>query len=159
MHSLVPSLFDYKLSPESMGRLGHIVITFSHAAAELGRAYSRLNPDSTSGWRDRLDDQVKFLRLHVRDGNNPEIADLVRELRWVTKKTVFARNMIAHGILLYAENGDVSFWSHERRRELALQDVLNLEPCFNYMLWVSVFINWSLAGIRPHKPLPVRPSS
>lgn len=159
MSSFVPSIFNYKLSPDSMARLGHIVITFSHAAAELGRAYSRLNPDWTEGSWARIDDQVRFLYLHVRDGNSPEIADLVRELRWATKRTVFARNMIAHGILLYAENGDVSFWSHDRRRELALQDVLNLEPCFNYMLWVSVFITWALAGITPHKPLPMRPSS
>lgn len=165
---MVQPFYNFQHADDQLATIGRIMVTFSHIEFHLNDVLttlrSRANRDELPHYpTEQIGRKLREAKKLLNRGLAPEVAELWNEFRLAMAHALPARNMIAHGILLYDEKNEISFWSQSRRKELPLLTVMGAEKWANYGLHVSFHAYQHLhpspfdGEVKLPKPLPDRP--
>ncbi|MDO9588828.1 MAG: hypothetical protein Q7J13_12960 [Brevundimonas sp.] len=165
---MVKSLYNYRLSDEDLISIGRLMVGFAMFESHLnyilftlrGRAERDVIPSHPTELAGRKLKEVKKL---MNRGVAPEIDSFWQEIRLSMAHALPARNMVGHGVLVYATDGEISFWSQSRLKELPLSSVLGAEKWVNYAIHAAFHAQQHLnpnpdGTVHVPQPLPDRPA-
>lgn len=157
-----------KLLDSELQAVGRIIVTYAmiefHVENVLGFLMVHTQIFLLQGFDGKMfaDGPMKYklsnLKWLVKTGLSPEIEALHKEFRWAMATVTKTRNMLAHGIVLTADNGDISFWSQQRLKEMPMGDLTRDDIRVVYAHQVAQHMSWAVRGITPPYALPHRPS-
>jgi hypothetical protein len=162
----------FGLSPTELKALGLFIVTCSELENHINDVLTSLRGAANGGHamavtRESTDRKMKEIRslAESREGSD-ELLVLANEVRWAIKTVQRARNMLAHGRLLYDSEARISFWSVWKSNEMSMADMQAARAKAIYAMKVTRHIQWKLmvnavGGIFPitaPPPLPGRPA-
>ncbi|HEY1606668.1 MAG TPA: hypothetical protein VGF77_13830 [Allosphingosinicella sp.] len=162
---MTPRLLSYNLTPEQFEAIASVGLDWAHADMLLGSALAKLagitSPGDASDLIYAIDLKKKIDLIHARHkrGEVPvPAADLVSELVHVGERYRPDRNMLAHGIVLYENDGSPSmFWSQSKMKGLDIGVLDAIVSEARYTVHVASHFMGRLLGLTPPRELPPRP--
>jgi hypothetical protein len=160
--AMTPRLWDFGLTPEQGLKVATIMANWAMVDNELGHLLQR-----TSGIKRTADgaelahainftQKVRILKARSKQGRLPEtMAELVKELGWVTDHYWPNRNMLAHSILSSNPTRSIG-WSQAKLKAIDLNDLDGVLSESRYATWVSHSLMLAHLGSTPGQ-LPPRP--
>lgn len=148
------SVYDYRLSEAEFAAVGRIIIEFASIERNADITLDLYGKETPR----HLSDRVREVGKVIRAVGDDHAQLLSAEFTWAMKETAEARNLLAHGLLLYPEDGPVELWSEKLDRHLTLPQVLMCLPYAHYANYCLQYLIWHRLDIKPPKPFPDRPA-